>query len=355
MPRKAQKYLPSVESASPPPSAGTTGASSRSARCYDLFTLRPVNGPSEHLGTHEEAELALTKRSSKRSRATAVITLLAITSTLWIPQSASARASSDPDPDPGIITIVDEPGVVHVTIPDPALKDLKGPVLVEGPEPGDTPEGDPGPGQPQTPAEPPVYDPGYEPESAPPPAAPLAGAPYQTLSSYVGNNSASHCSIYSPPCKFNIHKSASRTITPPGGKSGLLKSNGTALVDVYTAAGCCFTKADYYNTTSYSQWGGTSPWYATSIRHTDVWDIDYFGVTWTFGGSPSGTVSHGNGRISYANTVSKTWRVNHQVQHVYVRVKGTGRVTKVKYEVHGSYGFGSNFYTTDAYSSVALP
>lgn len=175
-----------------------------------------------------------------------------------------------------------------------------------------------------------------------------------TLSTYVGNNSASHCSIDTPPCRFNIYKSSTRYITPPGGSYGQLKSYGKAYVDVYTVVGCCFTKADYYNTSSYSQWGGMSPWNATSIKHRDVWDIDYYAVSWSFGGSPSGTINQGSGRISYANKVYNTWKVTHSVQHVYLKVSG-GRITRVKYEVHGSFQFGSSFYTTDAYSSVALP
>ena len=170
----------------------------------------------------------------------------------------------------------------------------------------------------------------------------------------VGNNSASHCKLNWPPCQFNIHKTATRTITPPGGSSGQLKSEGTAFVDVYTIPTCCFTKADYYNTTSYSQWTGGNPWNATSIKHTDVWDIDYLAVSVSFGGTPSGTINLGSGRLSYENTEEDTWRVQHNVQHMYLKVSG-GRITKVKYEVHGSYGFGSTFYTTDAYSSVALP
>lgn len=193
-----------------------------------------------------------------------------------------------------------------------------------------------------------TYDPEYVPDSS------TDSGTVGTFSTYVGNNSASHCSVNAPPCRFNIYKSASRYITPPGGSYGQLKSYGTAYVDVYTVVGCCFTKADYYNTSSYSQWGGTSPWNASSIKHRDVWDIDYYALSWSFGGSPSGTINHGSGRISYSNKVYNTWKVVHSVQHVYLKVSG-GHITKVKYEVHGSFQFGSYFYTTDAYSSVALP
>ncbi|NGM12605.1 hypothetical protein O3597_23120 [Verrucosispora sp. WMMA2044] len=290
----------------------------------------------------------MTKKKARLSGMIGILGTMALVGAV-APQAPAAAESSDP----GIVTIVDQPGVVTVTIPDPKIKD-KGPAAV-APENGDTPQPDSGPGQAELSDEPAVdYDPEYQPDPEGASAASRTGGAYSTLSAYVGNNSASHCSINFPPCKFNIYKSASRTITPPGGKSGLLKSYGKALVDVYTITGCCFTKADYYNTTSYSQWGGTSPYNATSIKHRDVWDIDYFALSWSFGGSPSGTVNHGSGRISYSNTVKNTWRVNHSVQHVYLKVS-SGRVSKVKYEVHGSYGFGSNFYTTDAYSSVALP
>ncbi|WP_444950305.1 hypothetical protein [Micromonospora ureilytica] len=224
-------------------------------------------------------------------------------------QPASAEGA-DPATGPGTVVIKSEPGVVTVTIPDPSVKTKSQAASTV-------------PTQPQ-------------------------------LAAYVGNNSASHCSINVPPCKFNIFKTSSRTITPPGGSSGALQSSGTALVDVYTVTGCCFTKADYYNTNSYSQWGGTSPFNASSVKHEDIWDIDYLGVGFSFGGSPSGTINLGSGRLSYSNTRSNTWRVDHSVQHIYIAAKA-GRVTKVKYEAHGSYGFGSTFYTTDAYSSVALP
>ncbi|MGN9889585.1 hypothetical protein [Micromonospora sp. L31] len=290
------------------------------------------------------------KKAARLSGVVGVLGMMALAGAVAVPAPAVAGpASYSTD-----VTIVDEPGVVTVTIPDPSIKD-KGPAGAEGPEPGTTPERDPGPGHAELPPEPAVEnDPEYQPDPEATSAPSQVSGTYSTQSTYVGSNSASHCSVYTPPCKFNIYKSASRTITPPGGKAGLLKSYGKALVDVYTITGCCYRKADYYNTTSYSQWGGSIPYNASSIKHRDVWDIDYLAFTWSFGGSPSGTVNHGSGRISYSNTVNNTWRVNHSVQHVYLKVND-GRVQKVKYEVHGSYGFGSNFYTTDAYSSVALP
>lgn len=217
-------------------------------------------------------------------------------------------AAAEPAVPPDDVVVRNEPGVVTVTIPNPAVKSKKAPAAKDG---------------------------------------------VQTLA-YVGDNSASHCDKNYPPCQFNIHKTATRGLTPPGGSYGELKSTGTAFVDVYTIVGCCFTQADYYSTVSSSQWGGTNPWNATSIKHTDVWDIDYAAVSWSFGGAPSGTVNQGSGRIAYENTVLNTWRVTHDVQHVYLRVSG-GNITKVRYEAHGSYGFGGQFWTTDAYSKVALP
>jgi hypothetical protein len=212
----------------------------------------------------------------------------------------------------GDVVIVDEPGVVRVSIPDPSAKSKTDSVTPGFPKPG-------------------------------------------VSVNFVGDNSASHCYGNSLPCQFNIHKSSSATITPAGGSSGTLASTGTAFVDVYrTPVVGTFTQADYYNTTSRSSWSGLNPFYCTSVKHQDVWDIDYTAVSWSYGGTPSGSVNYGSGRVGYENVVPGTWYINHNVQHVYLRVSG-GVVTQVRYEVHGSFQFGSAFYTTDAYSRVALP
>jgi len=142
-----------------------------------------------------------------------------------------------------------------------------------------------------------------------------------------------------------------RTITPPGGSSGVLESNGqTNWIEWVPPLVGGVTKVDYYNTNSYSAWYGSSPFNCTSVKNQDVWDVDYVAVSWSYGGTPSGSTNFGSGRIGYDNTVSNTWKVSHSIQHVYLSVTG-GTIYWVDYEVHGSYQFGSSFYTTDAYSS----
>lgn len=223
------------------------------------------------------------------------------------PAAAAPGASAD-------IVIYKEPGVVEVSIPDPAIRSKKAAATTLGPVAALTPPGG------------------------------------------VGDNSAAHCYNNLLRCQFNIHKTANRTITPPGGASGGLTSTGTAFVDAYrgTALGTTITQADYYTTTSSSYWGGSTPFNCTSVKHQDVWDIDYTALSWSYGGSPTGTASFGSGRIGYENTVSNTWKVTHSVQHVFLRVSG-GWITQIRYEAHGSFQFGSAFFTTDANSRVALP
>jgi hypothetical protein len=240
-------------------------------------------------------------------RAAAVLTAVPFTiALLTLPARAAPTGAG------GDVVVVDEPGVAQVSIPNPTVA-----VKADSITPGRS----------------------------------TAGASVN----YVGDNSASHCGGNLLPCQFNIHKSSSVTITPAGGTSGNLTSHGTALVDVYRIPVVgTFTQADYYNTQSRSSWSGSRPFNCTSIRHSDVWDIDYTAVSWSYGGVPSGTVNYGSGRLGYENTVSNTWYVNHNVQHVYLRVSA-GYVSRVRYEVHGSFQFGSVFYTVDAYSRVSLP
>ncbi|WP_162907162.1 hypothetical protein [Allorhizocola rhizosphaerae] len=215
-------------------------------------------------------------------------------------------------PDPSGIVIYNEPGVVTVTIPNPALKSKAKKLHAE-----------------------PAY------------VQPME---------YVGNNDASHCS-HSPPtpsCKFWIQNNTVRRITPPGGTEDEARSGFRSLVDVYQVPGCCYTQSDHYEGYSYSLWYGVDPFYATSIKHRDVWDIDYVAAGFSVGGAPSGSVNHGNGRVSYENTVNDTYAVEHNVEHIYLAVTG-GTILQVRQEVHGSFQFGSTFWTTDSYSRVALP
>ncbi|MBU2668100.1 hypothetical protein KOI35_31780 [Actinoplanes bogorensis] len=218
-------------------------------------------------------------------------------------------------PSGGSVVVVSEPGVVTVTKPDPAVRTKVAPAIADR-------------------------------------AAPAGRV---ALAAYVGDNSAIHCQGGVPPCQFNIHKEFSRTITPGGGSSGQLRSKGTAFVDAYTCPGCGFRQADYYNTTSTSGWYGSSPFNANSVKHSDVWDIDYTAIGWEFSGTPAGTLNLGSGRLSYENSQSDTWYITHNVAHVKIGIRGwPGSINRVKYEAHGGFQFGSTYYTTDAYSSVAL-
>jgi hypothetical protein len=147
---------------------------------------------------------------------------------------------------------------------------------------------------------------------------------------------------------------SSRTVTPPGGSSGTLRTRGsTNYVPYYVPILGNLSKMDFYNTNSSSAWLGSSPFNCTSVKHQDVWDVDFIGVSWSYGGAPSGTIVLGTARIGYENTVSNTWRVSHSVQHVFLST--TGDIYWTGYEAHGSYQFGSQFFTVDAYSSVWLP
>jgi hypothetical protein len=155
------------------------------------------------------------------------------------------------------------------------------------------------------------------------------------------------------PCQLNIHSSTTRYVTPPGGTGSYINSKGTAFLDIYTITGCCFTQADYYTTQSSSEWSGTNPFNASSLTHTDIWDVDYVAVTWGFGASVSGTANLGNGRVSFSNTQTNTWKVAHDVQHVWIYVQ-SGSINRVILETHGSFGLSGTFFTTDTSSRVAI-
>lgn len=234
------------------------------------------------------------KQARQKSAKMAVIVILSTIAggVMAVPAEAAPKPKSD-------IVIVNEPGVVTVTIPD-RTSTVKKPV--------------------------PALNEDVTTMSLPCVAQPFAS------------------------CQFNLYPVASRMITPPGGSSGELRSSGSVFVDVYLTATMFFTSADFYSTTSYSNWGGFTPYNATSVKHADVWDIDYIGGSISFGGAPSATVNLGNGKLRYENLVSNTYRVDHSVQHVWISA-GAGNIHTVKYEVHGSFQFGSNFYTTDGYAA----
>ncbi len=148
-----------------------------------------------------------------------------------------------------------------------------------------------------------------------------------------------------------LFPSETKTITPPGGGTSNIRTRGeTNWVPYRIPVTNAVTKIDFYNTVSSSAWFGENPFNATSVTHQDVWDVDFAGLGFGWEGGPAGSASLGNGRVGFQNTVSNTWQVAHNVSHIRLSVAGS--IWWLGYESHGSFQFGSLFFTADGYSSA---
>jgi len=158
------------------------------------------------------------------------------------------------------------------------------------------------------------------------------------------------CGIGNSSCSFSLSAYEEKYITPSGGSQSRILSQGTTNVVMYIVPLVAATKADFYNTNSLAFWGGANPFNCTSVKSTDIWDIDYVAAGWGYGGNVSVNLNFGSGRIGYENSYGPTYQIAHYGDHVYLSVSG-GTIDTVKYEAHGVFQFGGQFFDTDAYVS----
>lgn len=96
-------------------------------------------------------------------------------------------------------------------------------------------------------------------------------------------------------------------------------------------------------------WMGSSPYNATSITHTDSWDVDYLSGSVSISSAPSGSVSAGSGRLNWTTTVQNRWWTEHYDDDVRFSIKW-GSFNDAEYNVTGQFQFGGSFFRTTAYS-----
>jgi hypothetical protein len=140
--------------------------------------------------------------------------------------------------------------------------------------------------------------------------------------------------------------------TPPNGSKGELRAQASTLVKLGYIPGWGVTNVKYTGNNSFGQWGGLKPYNADSIALTDEWDTDYNAISISISSSPSGSINHGSGRLTWKTTKNKVWKVVHQDDEVRMKVNGgVGVVTEVNYNIYGEFDFGSTTVRKSGYKS----
>jgi hypothetical protein len=140
----------------------------------------------------------------------------------------------------------------------------------------------------------------------------------------------------------NLDPGSSRRITPPGGTTGTIKTTGHSYVKVPFLE----TSANYTNNSSAVSWLGSRPFNATSITHTDHWHNSGISISVSVSWPPGIGFSGSGGSASWTTTTKGTWKTTHS----WDSVRFGGVITKIHYDVTGSFQFGSSYYATTGYS-----
>jgi hypothetical protein len=138
---------------------------------------------------------------------------------------------------------------------------------------------------------------------------------------------------------FSVY--GSRTITPPGGSPDRIEASGSTTA---VLGGITDNQVSFNNTSSRVWWYGFNPYNATSVRHTDNWEVDSLGV------SPSASVPGGVGwsigsggkSASFSREIPNDFRSIHNLASILFRC--TPYLCEIywgRYEVRGFFSFGA--------------
>jgi len=144
-------------------------------------------------------------------------------------------------------------------------------------------------------------------QSEPTPGNGTVTAPPKKTESSGDVSTDSTIPVWTSTTPRTLADSARKSITPPGGKKATLATGYSSKV-YFTQS----VKAKV-NGTSYGRWLGTSPVNASSVGLTDnIWATS-IGITSVSVGASGGSAGASviNSTIVYSNTVSSTWRNEH--------------------------------------------
>jgi hypothetical protein len=147
-----------------------------------------------------------------------------------------------------------------------------------------------------------------------------------------------------------LSASGSRPITPPGGTTGNITAAGSSFVRVPAIE----TSANFDQSTSHVSWLGARPFNANSVTHTDVWHVDWVGVSPSISGAPSGSITQGPGEVRWPTTVRNNWTSSHSWDRVTFTTGPFGFVYRIRRDVIGEFQFGSSFFAVTASDSALV-
>jgi hypothetical protein len=139
----------------------------------------------------------------------------------------------------------------------------------------------------------------------------------------------------------------SRSITPPGGRSGEITAYGETFVEVpfFQRNRARFTKS-----ASHVAWLGNSPLNADKVIHTDRWRVEAYPGPVTVGAHrPPGSVEN-SGELEWQTEVEGNWISQHPWDELTFTVRGA--LIQSRFSVTGTFQFGSTFFIVTGRDSV---
>lgn len=145
-----------------------------------------------------------------------------------------------------------------------------------------------------------------------------------------------------------LYPEGSRSITPPGGRSGEITAYGETYlqVDFFDRSRGIFTKSS-----SHVAWLGTSPLNADKVVHADRWRVEAYPGPVAFGvNRPPGSVTS-PAELQWQTEAEDDWISQHSWDEVAFTVRGA--LLQSRFTVAGTFQFGSTFFVVTGTDAAA--